>query len=39
METLILVTVITLSGVFAIASTRALLGVMLLAMTRGVSRR
>jgi hypothetical protein len=39
METLVLATTMTLSGLLAIASTRALLGVMLLAMARGASNR
>jgi hypothetical protein len=36
METLILTAAMTLSGLLAIGSTRALLGLVLLAITRGV---
>jgi hypothetical protein len=39
MDALILTTVMTLSGLLAIGSTRALLGVVLLAITRDAARR
>jgi hypothetical protein len=38
METLVLTAAMTLSGLIAIGSTRALLGVVLLAITRDVAR-
>jgi hypothetical protein len=39
METLVLTAALTLSGVLAIGSSRALLGVLLLALTRDASAR
>lgn len=39
METLVLTTVMMLSGLVAIGSTRAVLGVVLLAITRDSARR
>jgi hypothetical protein len=39
METLVLTAAMTLSGLLAIASTRALLGVVLLAITRDAAGR